>query len=144
MIANKTTSVSAERTVSEIQKMLALAKASAVMLEFEEGQPSGIAFNITCNGTEISFRLPCNWKGVLEAMKREKTPQRLLTKDQAKRVSWRITRDWLRAQLSLVESGKSTIQEVMLPWAITNDGSTVGTRLLSGSTPLLSFKGNAS
>lgn len=144
MIANTTTTVSAERSVAEIQKMLAMARVSAVMLEFDEGQPSGIAFKINCNDIEISFRLPCNWKGVLDAMKREKTPTRFLTKDHAKRVSWRITRDWLRAQLSLVESGKSSIQEVMLPWAITNDGSTVSTRLLNGSTPLLGFKGNAS
>lgn len=134
MIANKTTTVSAERTVAEIQSMLASARASALMIDYEACQPSAIAFKLDRGGTHISFRLPSNWQGILAALKKDRTvPRRYCCEEHARRVSWRVVRDWLRAQLTLVEAGASTIEEVMLPWAITADGSTVAHRMLSGA-----------
>lgn len=61
------------------------------------------------------------------------------TPEQAKRVAWRVLRDWIRAQLSLVEAGNATIHEVMVPWMITNDGTTVSERLFSGQSGLLAL-----
>lgn len=139
MIANITTSVPAEKTVGEIQGILAKIHASAMMIEYNEGQPEAISFKLNREGHELSFRLPSNWQGIFRAMKREKMAQRLRTPEQAKRVSWRVTRDWLRAQLTLIEAGAASIEEVMLPWAITVDGSTVAAKLLSGSTGLLAL-----
>lgn len=144
MIANRTTTVSCQNTVGEIQAMLAEVRASKMMLEYDgEGKPSGIAFQIEREGQSMAFRLPCNWQGVLRALNRERggLPQRLLIPEHAKRVSWRIIKDWLRAQLSLIEAGASTIEEVMLPWAITTDGQTVAQRVLSGTTGLLRING---
>lgn len=146
MIANRTTTIACEKTVGEIQAMLAAVRASQMMLDYDaDGKPCGIAFRLEREGQSMAFRLPCDWQGVLRALKRERggIPQRLLTPDHAKRVSWRIIKDWLRAQLSLIESGASTIEEVMLPWAITTDGQTVAQRVLSGSTGLLRLNGPA-
>lgn len=140
MIANKTTSVPAEKTVSEIQSMLAGVRASALMIDYDNGQPIAISFKMVREGHALSFRLPSNWQGILNALKREKTmPRRLINSDHAKRVSWRVVRDWLRAQLTLIEAGAASIEEVMLPWAITNDGQTVAAKLLSGETGLLAL-----
>jgi hypothetical protein len=144
MIANRTTTVSAEKTVNEIQSILAGVRASKMMLEYDsDGKPSAIAFQIDREGQTMAFRLPCDWQGVLRALKRERggIQHRLLTPDHAKRVSWRIIKDWLRAQLSLIEAGASTMEEVMLPWAITTDGQTVSQRVLSGSSGLLRLTG---
>ncbi len=143
MIANRTTSVSAERSVSEIQSMLAAVKASAVMIDYDEtSTPIAIAFRLTKEGHSLAFRLPVNWQGVLGALKRERGLSRsLLTPGHAKRVSWRILKDWLRVQLSLIEAGASTIEEVLLPWALTADGQTVSQRVLSGESGLLRLSG---
>ncbi len=140
MIANRTTSIDAGKTVREIQQMLAAAHASSLMIDYELGQPSALSFQLRSGEQVLSFRLPCSWEGVLACLKRDKTtPQRLKSADQAKRVAWRVLRDWLRAQLSLVEAGNSTIQEVFVPWMITNDGQTVATRLFSGTSGLLAL-----
>lgn len=144
MIANRTTTIACEKTVGEIQAMLAGVRASQMMLDYDaDGKPCSLAFRLQREGQAMAFRLPCDWQGVLRALKRERRgiPQRLLTSDHAKRVAWRIIKDWLRAQLSLIESGASTIEEVMLPWAITPDGHTVAQRVLSGSTELLRLNG---
>lgn len=142
MIANKTTQIDASKTVGEIQQMLASARASSLMIDYEDGQPSALAFQLAQGDQSLSFRLPCNWQGILAALKRDKKyPQRLKNADQAKRVSWRVLRDWLRAQLTLVEAGASSLQEVMVPWMITNDGTTVSHRLFSGKSGLLLLPG---
>jgi hypothetical protein len=144
VIANRNTTVPAIKTVGEIQMMLAAIRADAIVINYENGEPSAIAFRLIREGQSISFRLPSNWQGILQALKRDKKiPKRLLTADQAKRVSWRVLRDWLRAQLSLIEAGASTIEEVMLPWAITDDGTTVSSRILSGQAGLLAFNGKS-
>ena len=140
MIANRNTTVPALKTVGEIQAMLAGIRADAIVMQYESGEPSAIGFKLTRDDHSISFQLPSNWQGILQALKRDKSiPKRLLTADQAKRVSWRVIRDWLRAQLSLIEAGAATIEEVMLPWAITSDGTTVASRIFSGQTGLLTM-----
>lgn len=140
MIANKTTTVPAEKTIMEIQQMLATARAAHIMTAYQDGKPDAIAFQLQRGGESLSFRLPVNWKGLLAAMRAEKkTPRSLLTEDQARRVSWRVLREWLRAQLTLIEAGAATIEEVMLPWAITSDGTTVGQRMLNGERGFLAL-----
>lgn len=139
MIANRTTTVPAAKTVGEIQSMLAGMHATALMIDYHDGEPSAIAFSLVRNGHPISFKLPCNWQGVYRALQREKIPRRLMTHEHAKRVAWRVVRDWLRAQLSLIEAGATAVEVVMLPWAITRDGSTVADRVLSGSAGLLAL-----
>jgi len=138
MIANRTTSVSSAKSVAEIQAMLVAAKATALMIDIENEEPSAISFRLVSNGQPLSFRLPCNWPGVLAALKRERAiPLRMLNEEHARRVTWRIVRDWLRAQLSLIEAGATTLEEVMLPWAILSDGTTLGqTMLTSPNSPL--------
>lgn len=138
MIANRTTSISPHKSVAEIQGMLADARASSLMIDFDNGQPTAISFCLTRDGHSLAFRLPCNWEGTLAAMKRDKKCEaRLRNPEQAKRVAWRVLRDWLRAQLTMVEAGASTIHEVMTPWMITDDGTTVAARLFSGPSGLI-------
>lgn len=143
MIANRTTTVAATKTVSEIQQLLTAAGATSIMIDYETGEPSALAFQLTANSQPLAFRLPCNWQGVLAALKKEPGyPARMKTAQQAKMVAWRVLRDWLRAQLSLVEAGNTTIREVMVPWLITNDGTTVANRLFSGKSGLLALTDN--
>lgn len=131
MIANKLTTVDADKSIAEIQKLLVGFCASKMMIDYEGEYPSSIAFQIARNGFPISFRLPCNWRAMLDALKREKIPQRYLNREHAQRVAWRVLRDWIRAQLTLIEAGVAKVEEVMLPWAITGDGQTVAQRMLT-------------
>jgi len=110
------------------------------MIDYVDGKPDAIAFKLIREGQPIAFRLPANWQGIFNAMRKDKSiPRRLVNEDQSRRVSWRVVRDWLRAQLTLIESGASTLEEVMLPWAITSDGTTVGQRVLSGPNGFLAL-----
>lgn len=68
---NTKTSVAAEKTVGEIQAMLAKAKANALMIEYgTTGRPEIVCFRLTINDTPVSFRLPANWEGVHKVLQR--------------------------------------------------------------------------
>lgn len=113
-----------------VQDMLASAGAKAIMLDYESGEPCAITFRIDKNEQQMGFKLPCDWRRTLIVLNKTKeVPYRHKTNDHAKRVAWRCIHDWLRAQLALIEIGAAEIEQVMLPYAITNNGETLYDRI---------------
>ena len=58
-------------------------------------------------------------------MKRQKIEAKLKTLEQAQRVAWRIVKDWLEAQLAIIETEMVTLDQVMLPYMQGDNGQTV-------------------
>jgi len=74
--------------------------------------------------------LPADWRAVLRVMERDRrVPRRFKTSDQARRVTWRILKDWVQAQMALIAVNLATMEQVFLPYAILADGRTVYERL---------------
>jgi hypothetical protein len=139
-IANYTTTVPTSRSVALISDMLAKANAKAIMFEYENSEPSAITFRIDRGEQQWGFRLPCDWRKTLTVLNKEKAvPYRHKTNDHAKRVAWRCVHDWLRAQLALVEIGAAAIEQVMLPYAITNNGQTLYERVEEAGLKQIGF-----
>lgn len=137
MILNYTTKISVDKTVGEIQAKLAKAKAQAIMCEYDDGIVSHLAFRIQTPYGMMMFRLPANPDGVLAAMKRSKLPRVRCTKEQAAKVAWRIVKDWVEAQLAIVEAEMATLPEIFLPYAQADNGKTVYQNLLDKGFPAL-------
>ena len=79
-IANYTTSIKAEKTVGEIQGMLARAGASAVLFDFKDSEVSAISFRLMHNDIPVSFRLPANIDSIYIVLQNDPDiPQRLRT-----------------------------------------------------------------
>lgn len=133
-ILNYTTKIDATKTIGEISQCLVAHGARKIVTDYDEnGLAVGVTFWIELNGSPVYFALPCNWVGVLRAMEKDsKIPRNLKTKDQALRVSWRIVKDWVEAQMAIVQAQLATITEVFLPYAVTSDGNTVYQKLTSG------------
>ena len=67
-------------------------------------------------------------------MKRDKTIDRKkCTPEQAARVAWRILKDWVEAQMAVIDAGMATLPQVFLPYAQTDTGETVYERFESGN-----------
>lgn len=127
-LLNYTTSISADRTLAEIQKKLAAAGCKGVMVAYAADRtPEALIFVIATAYGERSFRLPANAQAVETTLRNQaakgKVPRRLATKEQAAKVAWRITKDWLEAQLAIVESGMVEIDEVMFPYMLDRSGA---------------------
>ena len=130
-VANYTTSIGVTRTVSECQKLLADYGAQRIAIDYENGVPTGVSFALPDVGL---FTLPVD----IEAMHRLLVVQRdagllrgardrktAASRQQAERVAWRVIKDWLLAQMSIIESRMVTFEEVMLPYLHTDDGRTL-------------------
>lgn len=130
-ILNYTTSVSAEKTVAQITKILAAAGARRIMTEYDERQLAiGIAFQIETPMGLQGFRLPAHVDAVWKVLRRQRDrgmirSDRFVTREHAAAVGWRVIKDWIEAQLALIETEMVSISEIMLPYMTTASGQTV-------------------
>lgn len=133
-LLNYTTKVDVEKTLAEIQRCLISHGANAVLTEYDnEGYVTALSFKIPLNGQNIGFRLPTDWRPVLEIMKHDsKVPKRLETQQQALKVAWRITKDWVVAQMAIVETKMVSMPQIFLPYAVTKNGKTIYEKILDG------------
>ena len=126
-LLNYTTSIAPTKTVMEIQQILARNGVTGILTEFDEdGFIAQLSFKISVNGSDMGFKLPTNWKPVHTILEGDRRiPRNKSTPEQALRVAWRITKDWIEAQMAMVETQMVTVQQVFLPYAVTRDGSTL-------------------
>ncbi len=137
-ILNYTTEVDAIKTAGQIQGLLAMKGAHSIAIDYADGEPTALVFRLALNGQDLAYRLPCNWQGVLQTMNRDsKCPPRYKTNAQAKRVAWRIVKDWIEAQLAIIESGQAQTSEVFLPYVVTDNGQTLFQRVMLDPSRLL-------
>jgi hypothetical protein len=125
-LLNYSTDIAAETTVGEIQRKLAQAGASQVLHGYDrEGNLSELSFRIRTQFGEMAFRLPANIESVQAILQRQKVRRGRQTREQATRVAWRILKDWVEAQLALLQTGMVTIEQAFLPYAQNEKGETV-------------------
>lgn len=125
-ILNYTTKISPAKTVGEIQEILAKHGACSVSTDFEKGLPIAIRFSVPFGEEILNFRLPSNCQGVYRAMcKDSSVPKQYKTQEQSQRVAWRIVKDWVEAQLAVIEAGLASLPEVFLPYALAPNGQTL-------------------
>ena len=118
-ILNYTTSISVQKTAGEIQEILARAGARTVVIEYSNDRiPEAISFQIKASDRFLSFRLPSQWRGVYNSLLKSGAERKFKSEDQARRVAWRIIKDWTEAQVAIIEAGAAEIIEVFMPYLI--------------------------
>lgn len=142
-IKNYTTTIKVEKTAMEIQAILASAGAQAVLFEYdpnERGLLTCISFKIRVAGDFlVAFRLPGRVDGVLLTLQRQRVPRSYLNREQAARVAWRIVKDWVVAQLALVQAEIAGLAEVFLPYADAGNDETVYQKFTRSPGNLLGY-----
>jgi len=125
-----TTSVPVSRTVAQVQAKLVEHGARAVMMEYDDnGRIKALAFKAKTPSGELPIRLPIDAAATLRVLERQhynrEIPARYATEAQAYRVAWRIIKDWVEAQMSLLETEMVRMEEIFLPYVITQGGQTI-------------------
>ncbi len=121
------TTIDVHRTIGEIQGTLVDHGATAVVTEYEAKVPVGLAFQIKVNGELLSFRLPVRIEAVRAVLVQQAASNRGITlrhqtQEHAARVGWRILRDWVAAQMAIIETEMVQLDEVFLPYRVIGDG----------------------
>lgn len=131
-ILNYTTTVDAYKTVTEIERVLVKHGARSIMKNYDGETITGLSFLIDTGVRQIPVRLPVKINECLEILSTEKrngTKNVKATREQAERVAWRILKDWVEAQMALLDVQMVKFEEIFLPYIETNDGKTVYERL---------------
>lgn len=117
-----TTKVDVYTSIGEIQAALARSGASKIMIEYDTGKAVAISFCINTATGLRGFTLPAPAEGTLRVFKKQGIK---CDPEQAERVAWRNVRDWVLAQMALVESCDAAVDEVFLPYMTDNSGKTL-------------------
>jgi len=101
-----------------------------------------LSFRMMCSGIMVSFRLPAQIDRIYVLLQNEsKVPRKLKTREQAARVAWRIIKDWIEAQLAIVEADQAEMVEVFLPYAQNPaTGKTLFEQLSNDQFAMLEYK----
>ena len=106
----------------------------------DDRQPAGLKWTVQSPRLgRVAFALPCNIDAVFVKL----TEQRVMVtspesrRQQAIRTSWRILKDWVEAQMALLETGMVTMDEIFLPYMLSG-GQTFYQALVAGEFKALS------
>jgi hypothetical protein len=142
-IANATTEVAAEKSIAEIVAILTKHGATEIMSSFNAGTAIGLTFFINTKHGDLAFKLPANIDKIYSILiedcrlsYREEVKARV--HKQAERIAWRIMRDWVRAQIAIIQAEQVEIEQVFLPYLQLNNGKSLYQSLDGGGfKPLL-------
>jgi len=133
-IKNYTSSVDIYTSLGEIQGALARTGAAKIVVDYEAGKPTAVTFVLDTPQGIRGFLLPACFDGTERVFKKQKLK---LDREQIERTAWRNIRDWVLAQIALVECAEVPLDEVFLPYLTDGKGTTLYQLYESGRMPLL-------
>lgn len=132
-ILNYTTTIEAFKTVSEIEYILMKHQAKSIMKNYEGESIISLSFLIDTGYAQIPIKLPAKVDECLKVLQKEKkrNPRKQIkaTREQAERVAWRILKDWVEAQMALLDIEMAKCEEVFMPYIVEKTGQTLFEKL---------------
>ena len=103
------------------------------MIDYAGGRPTAVSFAIEGPHGMAGFTLPAAVDGTLRVFAKQKVKA---DRQQAERTAWRNVRDWVLAQMALVESCDVPMDQVFLPYLADKQGRTLYDAYASGQLML--------
>jgi len=127
-ILNYTTTIGVHKTLGEIQQNLVDHGARKLMFDYDNnGHILSLSFSIATPKGDRGVKLPANVPAIFEVLKQQKKAGKIKTNpdyEQAERVAWRIIKDWVEAQMAILETKMVTFEQVFLAEVLNNHGQT--------------------
>ena len=118
-LLNYTTKVDVYTTIGAIQGILVKHGAKKIMQDYDDGgHVQALSFMVETPADPRGVRLPANAEAVQRVLTRQKVKA---DREQAERVAWRIVKDWVEAQMAILESEMVQLDEIFLPYMIINN-----------------------
>ena len=127
-LLNYTTSIDVHKTLGEIQKILVAHGARRIMYDYDDnGHIQALCFQVATAEGDRSIKLPASIPAIFEVLKQQKKAGKIKTNpdyEQAERVGWRIIKDWVEAQMAILETQMVQLEEIFLPYMVYRTGQT--------------------
>ena len=127
-LLNYTTQIEASKTVGQIHGILVAHGAQAILTNYDtQGQIVSLSFEVATPHGIAHIQLPVDPEAVLRVMMRgdSRVPKRLVNQTQATRIAWRIVKDWVEAQMAILETEMVKMEQIFLPYIQTQNGQTL-------------------
>lgn len=130
-ILNYTTTIEAYKTVSEIENILVKHKAKSIMKDYNGEAIESLSFLVDVGYNQIPIKMPAKVDECLKVLQNEKKTNSKVkaTREQAERVAWRILKDWVEAQMALLDINMVKMEEVFMPYIVDKSGQTLFEKL---------------
>ena len=122
-LLNYTTKVDIYTTLGQIQGQLFKHGAKKILQDYDDaGRITALSFMIDTPLGPRGIRLPANVDAVHKVLTKQKVK---CDREQAERVAWRIVKDWVEAQMAILESEMVQMEEIFLPYMVSASGQTL-------------------
>jgi len=128
--------------------ILAQKKATAIMREYSpsgNGEIVGLRWQVRTPNGDVPFILPVNVEAVERVLKKQydarQVPRSCTGNAHARRVAWRITLEWVKAQMALLETEMVTLEQLFLPYMRVGPNETLYQRMLEGHFQIALLEG---
>ncbi len=124
-LKNYSTKIPVETTILGIEKILTKHGVTDIWKQYSgDGEIEGINFAVKTEVGHLSYKLPANVMAVQQVLKNQKNAGGLTHVPwyaindlaQSRRTVWRILKDWIDAQMALIELDIAKIEQVFLPY----------------------------
>jgi hypothetical protein len=141
-ILNYTSRVPASKSIAEIEGLLVEIGATGFQKEYLDKKICGLKFIVELPGAGIKrvFSIPAKPDVVYSVMTKGRRIQKRAEegyREQAERTAWRIVRDWVEVQCTMVRLQQADAFEVFLPYMIDKHGETMYQRFVKVDFKLL-------
>lgn len=127
-LKNYSTEIPVDKTVTDMQKVLARHGAKSITVEYDNGEPAVVRFRYPTQFGELPFRVPVAvepvWRYLVNKGQEVGIDRRFRTKQQAARIAWRSGLDWLKLQLDFVDTGMVSFEQAMFGYLTAPGGRT--------------------
>jgi hypothetical protein len=132
-IKNYTTTVPADRSISEIQDALVTNGATGMLYKYEQGtgRIEALQSLLQIKNQDVAFFLPVHWQRFQRVLPLQNVPKST-DEEYVDRVAWRNIRDWAMAQLALYETERVEMPQVFFPFATDAKGQTLYEKMVEG------------
>lgn len=129
-LLNYTTKIPYDKTMMQIEALLMTHGAKDIYKKVDDdGCVCALVFSLKTPDGNLPIRLPIDADATLKVLTQQhrnrEIEKRFANKDHARRVAWRIIKDWLEAQIWLVETQMAKMEEILLPYMMVNKKQTL-------------------
>jgi hypothetical protein len=131
-------------TFEKIQNILTAHGANRIMYDYNtDGTLKAITFGLEINGQQAGFKLPALVENVTEILyggeDRYGRPKKITQgqRDQAYKTACPNIRDWIDAQMAMVDTRQVKLEQVFLPYLVQKNGNTLYENIVANPSMLL-------
>ena len=138
-LRNYTTSISAVKSIAEIESLLCEFGATNIMKKVEDKRFVSVMFTLVIGEKTLPFKFTADIQKTAQYIYDDYVSTRTrITKDvedfydDAYKITWRIYKDLIHSQVSILQTGLFSLEQALLPFLMLDENTTLSDKFITG------------